>query len=178
MILTGAAIAAAHTAGEITIEPFDPTRLSPNAYDWRLGELLLACDGALDAARPTGVTEIPLGATGFVLRPGVLYLGDTYEKTRSERYAQLLNGNRSIGTLGIWVHVSAPLGHQGHAIRWTLEIRVARPVRVYPRMTFGKLAFLHTLGAAASYQQHGLKYAASRGVETSRLYEELRGGRS
>lgn len=177
MILTGAAIAAAHAAGEITIEPFDPMRLSPNAYDWRLGETLHACDGALDAARPTVVTEIPLGASGFVLRPGVLYLGDTYEKTRSERYAQLLNGNRTIGSLGIWVHVSAPLGHQGHAIRWTLEIRAARPVRVYPRMTFGKLTFLHTLGAAASYQQHGLKYATSHGVETSRLYEELPGGR-
>lgn len=178
MILTGAAIAAAHAAGEITIEPFDPMRLSPNAYDWRLGETLHVCDGALDAARPTGVTEIPLGAGGFVLRPGVLYLGDTYEKTRSERYAQLLNGNRTIGSLGIWVHVSAPLGHQGHAIRWTLEIRAAVPVRVYPGMTFGKLAFLHALGAPASYQQHGLKYVASHGIEASRLYEELPGGRS
>lgn len=177
MILTGAAIAAAHAAGEITIEPFDPTRLSPNAYDWQLGETLHACGGVLDAARPTSVTEIPLAAAGFVLRPGVLYLGDTYEKTRSERYAQLLNGNRTIGSLGIWVHVSAPLGHQGHAIRWTLEIRAARSVRIYPRMTFGKLTFLHAHGAAASYQEHGLKYAASQGVETSRLYEELPRGR-
>jgi dCTP deaminase len=178
VILTGPAIAAAQAAGEITIEPFDPMRLSPNAYDWRLGETLYSCNGALDAARPTGVTEIPLRATGFVLQPGVLYLGDTYEKTRSERYAQLLNGNRTIGSLGIWVHVSAPLGHQGHAIQWTLEIRAARPVRIYPRMTFGKLAFLHTLGAAASYQEHGLKYVASHGIEVSRMYEELSGGRS
>lgn len=176
MILTGAAIAAAHAAGEITIEPFEPTRLSPNAYDWRLGETLHVCDSSLDAARPTDTTEIALEAAGFVLQPQVLYLGETYEKSRSERYAQLLNGNRTIGSLGIWVHVSAPLGHQGHAIRWTLEIRAARPVRVYPRMTFGKLAFLHTLGAAASYQEHGLKYAASKGAETSRLYEEIVGG--
>jgi dCTP deaminase len=176
VILTGPAIAAARAAGEITIEPYDPCRLSPNAYDWRLGETLHVCDDELDAAQPTVARELNLPSAGFVLRPGVLYLGSTYERTSSERYAQFLNGSRTIGTLGIWVHVSAPLGHQGHAIRWTLEIRTAKPVRVYPQMTFGKLAFLHTLGAAASYQAHGLKYVSSTGVETSRLYEELRGG--
>ncbi len=37
MILTGPAIAAAVAAGEITIDPFEPSRLSLNAYDWRLG---------------------------------------------------------------------------------------------------------------------------------------------
>lgn len=177
MILTGPAIAAAHAAGEITIDPYEPSRLSPNAYDWRLGDDLRFCDGDLDAAAPTSSTEISIPRTGFVLQSGVLYLGVTHEKTGSETYAQLLNGDRTIGALGIWVHVSAPLGHQGHAIRWTLEIRVSQPVRIYPRMTFGKLAFLQPLGAAASYQQHGLKYTASQGIETSRMYEETPGGR-
>ncbi|WP_328771494.1 dCTP deaminase [Streptomyces sp. NBC_00286] len=176
MILTKAAIAAARAAGEIIIEPYDPAGLSPNAYDWRLGETLRICDGDLDAAIPTGCTEVTIPASGLVLHPGVLYLGITYERTGSETYAQFLNGDRTIGALGIWVHVSAPLGHQGHAIRWTLEIRVARPVRVYPRMTFGKLVFLHCLGAPASYQLHGLKYTASKGIDISRLYEEIPGG--
>jgi dCTP deaminase len=178
VILTGAAIAAARTAGEITIDPYDPIRLSPNAYDWRLGDTLRVCDGDLDAATPTAFTEVTVPATGLVLEPGVLYLGVTHEKTGSETYAQFLNGDHTIGRLGIWVHVSAPLGHQGHAIRWTLEIRAARPVRVYPRMTFGKLLFFQPFGATASYQQHGLKYTTSQGIETSRLYEEITGGRS
>ncbi|WP_438290980.1 dCTP deaminase [Streptomyces sp. HUAS TT7] len=177
MILTGPAIAAARAAGEITIDPYEPDRLSPNAYDWRLGETLRVCDGDLDAATRTLCPEVPIPATGFDLAPGVLYLGLTYERTGSEAYAQFLNGSRTIGALGIWVHVSAPLGHQGHAIRWTLEIRAARPVCIYPLMTFGKLAFLQTFGAPASYQQHGLKYQASQGIETSRLYEEIPGGR-
>ncbi|GGY67056.1 MULTISPECIES: dCTP deaminase [Streptomyces] len=177
MILTGPAIAAARTSGEITIEPYEPERLSPNAYDWRIGETLRICDGNLDAATRTHCPEVPIPAAGFELTPDVLYLGVTYERTGSEAYAQLLNGSRTIGALGIWVHVSAPLGHQGHAIRWTLEIKAARRVRIYPLMTFGKLAFLQTFGARASYQQHGLKYRASQGIETSRLYEELPGGR-
>ncbi|MDX3099993.1 dCTP deaminase [Nonomuraea angiospora] len=175
MILTGPAIAAAVARGDITIEPYDARRLSSNAYDWRLGDRIRTCDESLDAAHPTALTESTIPTAGMTLTPGVLYLGITHERTCSERYAQLLNGNRTIGALGIWVHVSAPLGHTGHAICWTLEIRAARPVRLYPGMTFGKLIFLHTFGATASYQQHGRKYTASTGIDTSRLYQELLG---
>ncbi|MFF5211758.1 hypothetical protein [Streptosporangium sp. NPDC000396] len=175
MILTGPAIAAAVAAGEIAIDPFEPARLSPNAYDWRLGSTLRICDGDLDAATPTVFNETTIPDDGFVLVPGVLYLGVTHERTGSERYAQFLNGDCTIGALGIWVHVSAPLGHAGHAIRWTLEIRVARPVRVYPGMTFGKLVFLQTFGGSCSYQSTGRKYRHSDGIDISRLYEEIQG---
>lgn len=173
MILTGPAIAAAVSTGEITISPYEPERVSPNAYDWRLGDTIRICDGDLDAAAITAFTEHPIPISGLVLRPGVLYLGVTLEKTGSETYAQLLNGDRTIGALGIWVHVSAPLGHQGHAIRWTLEIRVAKPARVYPGMTFGKLVFLTTIGSPSSYQQQRAKYAATNGIDISHLYEEI-----
>ncbi|MEU9620361.1 deoxycytidine triphosphate deaminase [Streptomyces sp. NPDC048155] len=176
MILTGQAIAAAVSRGEITISPYEPERISPNAYDWRLGDTIRICDGDLDAAARTTFTEHPIPTSGLVLKPGVLYLGITLEKTGSETYAQLLNGDRTIGALGIWVHVSAPLGHQGHAIRWTLEIRVAKPARVYPGMTFGKLVFLTTVGSPSSYQQQRAKYAATNGIDISRLYEEISQG--
>ncbi|MFD7732315.1 deoxycytidine triphosphate deaminase [Kitasatospora phosalacinea] len=173
MILTGAAIAQAVRSGDIAIEPFDPARVSENAYDWRLGDQIRVCTGELDAAGPGEFTEHTIPASGTVLLPGVLYLGVTLERTHSERYAQLINGNHSTGSLGVWVHVSAPLGHVGHGIRWTLEIRVARPVRVYPGMTFGKIVFLTTQGRPASYQEAGLKYRDTRGVGLSRLHEEL-----
>ncbi|MEV1175622.1 hypothetical protein [Nonomuraea sp. NPDC049784] len=174
MILTGPAIAAAIATNEIVIDPFEPQRLSPNAYDWRLGDTIRICDGSLDAAAPTSFREMTIPRDGFVLTPGELYLGLTAERTGSERYAQLLNGDRTIGALGIWVHVSAPLGHAGHAIQWTLEIRAARPVRVYPGMTFGKLVFLQTFGGPSSYQSTG-KYRTTPGIDISRLYEEMGG---
>lgn len=109
----------------------------------------------------------------MVIVPGKLYLGVTHERTHSEHFAQMINGDRTVGALGVWVHVSAPLGHVGHAIRWTLEIRVVRPVRIYPGMTFGKIIFLKTRGAAASYQSMGRKYTQTSGIDTSRLHEEL-----
>lgn len=173
MILTGGAIAAAIASDEITIDPYSPDRLSPNSYDWRLGSMLRSCHGDLDAAAPGDFVEQSIDDDGFVLRPGVLYLGHTLERTGSERYAQFLNGDRTLGALGIWVHVSAPLGHAGHAIQWTLEIRTAHPVRVYAGMTFGKLIFLETFGAPASYQLLGLKYTDTVGIATSRLHEEF-----
>ena len=173
MILTSHAIAQALACGDIVIDPFEPARLSPNAYDWRLGDRMRICGDELDAAVPTPYEEVAVPDEGMVLRPGKLYLGVTYERTSSERYAQLLNGDRTVGGLGIWVHVSAPLGHVGHAIHWTLEIRVARPVRVYPLMTFGKIVFLDTFGERASYQHLGRKYTSTNGMDISRLHEEL-----
>ncbi|MGW3185684.1 dCTP deaminase [Kitasatospora sp. NPDC001119] len=173
MILTRAEIARSIDSGDIVIEPFDPRRISPNAYDWRLGDTIRVCDSELDAAHSTEFEERTIPPDGMVLLPGRLYLGVTHERTHSERFAQMINGDRTVGALGVWVHVSAPLGHVGHAIRWTLEIRVVRPVRIYPGMTFGKIIFLKTLGAEASYQNMGRKYTRTSGIDTSRLYEEL-----
>ncbi|GAA1375649.1 hypothetical protein GCM10009612_72720 [Streptomyces beijiangensis] len=77
------------------------------------------------------------------------------------------------GALGISVHVSAPLGNQGPAIRWTLEICAAKSVRIYPGMTFGKVVFLTAFGQADSYQQRAAKYAADTGIDISRLNVHL-----
>lgn len=173
MILTRTEIATAVQRGDIVIEPFEPDRVSPNAYDWRLGEHIQICDNDLDSAHPSPFSKAHIPHEGMVLEPGILYLGVTHERTHSERYAQMINGDHTIGALGIWVHVSAPLGHVGHAINWTLEIRVARRVRVYPGMTFGKIIFLTTHGYLSSYQQMGTKYRQTPGIDSSRLYEEL-----
>jgi dCTP deaminase len=173
MILTRSAILAAVRRGDIVIDPFDPERVSPNAYDWRLGDRIRVCDGDLDAAVSSQLPEFSVPPEGMVLLPGHLYLGVTHERTCSERYAQFINGDHTVGGLGIWVHVSAPLGHMGHAIRWTLEIRVARPARVYPRMTFGKIVFLAVHGTRASYQHMGSKYTRTEGIDISHLYREL-----
>lgn len=174
MILTGQEIRKAIERGEICIDPFDPTAIKPNSYDWRLGRELLVSKGPLDAAHASRWERHEIGSEGYVLLPDTLYLGVTLERTASERYAQLLNGDRSTGILGIWVHVSAPLGHMGHAIRWTLEIRVTKPVRVYAEMPFGRLVFLRTSGEPSFYGASEDKYAASLGAERSRLHEEFR----
>ena len=57
----------------------------------------------------------------------------------------------SIGLLGIWAQVTAPLAHVGHRIRWTLEIRCVKDVIVYTGMKFGKVCFLENCGTVTNY---------------------------
>ena len=83
MILTGPEIRRAVAVGDITIEPFDARRVSPNAYDWRLGDTMQVCDTDLDAGRPSEFTERTIPPDGMELLPGILYLGVTHERTHS-----------------------------------------------------------------------------------------------
>lgn len=141
-MLTGPAIAEAVARGEASIEPFDPARLGPNAYDVSLGpELIEVASGAR--------LRIPPG--GLVLVPGALYLGATAEVCGSAVHACTLHADRSAASLGLWIHVSAELGHAGSRVQWTLEIRAAAPVRVRAGAKIGKVAFWRQVGEPAPY---------------------------
>jgi dCTP deaminase len=50
-------------------------------------------------------------------------------------------GRSSIGRLGVYVQISADLGHLGAAHKWTLELHVVQPVRLYPGMEIGQVCF-------------------------------------
>lgn len=141
-MLTGPAIAAAVARGEAAIRPFDPARLGPNAYDVALGPDLIDVELAERFAIPPG---------GFVVAPGRFYLGATAEVCGSPIYACTLHADRSAASLGLWIHVSAELGHAGSAVQWTLEIRAAAPVRVRAGMKIGKVAFWPQRGEPAPY---------------------------
>ena len=53
----------------------------------------------------------------------------------------LLLGRSSIGRLGIFLNVTADLGHIGSCSHWTLEITVVQPVRIYPGTKIGQVSF-------------------------------------
>jgi len=150
MILTGPEIINELEAGNIHISPFDSANVSPNAYDFHIGDSLI--EYPLDRiALPNDGTPSIIPPSGKLLLPGRLYLGITVEVTGSNIYSQFLNGDRSLGSLGIWVNVTAPLGHVGSSIRWTLEITVIKPVMIYPFSKFGKIAFLRNSGFIRLY---------------------------
>ncbi|WP_280454092.1 dCTP deaminase [Nocardia brasiliensis] len=168
-MLTGTAIGEAVAMGEIVIDPFDPDRLCANSYSFALGDTLLryrTTTGVLDPMTDAPVTETIMGETGFVLEPGILYLGSTVEVMGGLRYAATLHACRSVSSLGLRIQLSAPLGHCGAVIPWTLELRAAMAVRVYPGMTIGKIAFWPMQGRAGRYAG---RYAGSGGVVRSLL---------
>ncbi|MDX8035510.1 dCTP deaminase [Lentzea sp. BCCO 10_0856] len=152
MILTRSAIAKAVEAGEITITPFDAGRLNPNSYNYSLGEeIRFTTQKTLDAKAnaPWLTTGIP--DEGYLLRPGRLYLATTAEVIGSTTFVTSLIGRSSMGRLGLFVQVTADLGHQGAIHRWTLELTVVQPLRVYAGMRLGQVSFWRTSGTVTAY---------------------------
>ncbi|MFF0659403.1 deoxycytidine triphosphate deaminase [Micromonospora tulbaghiae] len=176
MILTGQEIEQQVTMGRIVIDGFDPSRVEPNSYGFRLADTLLRYDdGVLDPAVPPNCERLVMDDSGLVLEPHRLYLGSTSETMGSEHYAATLYACRSVATLGMWIQFSAPLGHSGAIFPWTLEIAVAQRLRVYPGMVVGKIAFWALQGQSHRYAG---KYTGSRSVVASRLAQEaVNGGR-
>jgi dCTP deaminase len=170
MILTGPEIAREIQAGRIVIEPYDPAQIEPNSYGFRLGSTFVCYDEPIvDARKKPSEHRFEIPAMGYCLEPGRLFLGYTLETMGSDHYAATLYARLSVSTMGIWIQFSAPLGHTGAIIPWTLEITVINPVIVYPKMLIGKIAFWKPQGIHSIYDG---KYTGSTTVVTSRLAEE------
>lgn len=144
MILTGSHISAERAAGRIVLDPFASNQINPNSYNYRLGSSLkiptVHCDGTVT------FETLRIGAKGHVLQPHTMYLGSTLELIGSYVYAMSLIGRSSLGRLGLFLQVSANLGHTGSAHHWTLELVAAQPIRIYPGMIVGQVIFWDNVG--------------------------------
>lgn len=168
MILSGPRIHQACAAGDIVIDPFDIANLNPNSYNFHLGdEILQVCLGPDGRQVPKPLRCVRC----FSLQPGILYLASMHEFVTSRRYVVTLLGRSSVGRLGLFLNISADLGHAGSASRWTLELKVVQPLRVYPRMPIGQLAFWVQSGTPSMY---GGRYQNDRGPVPSRDFDEHR----
>lgn len=168
MILTGSEIEAMRNAGQIVVEPYDSQYLEPNSYGFHLGEKLLKLgDDVVDPMNPASTTEIMIPEDGFVLEPRAFYLGYTFERIGGVRFSAELFANHSTAAMGMWVQTSAPLGHVGAVINWTLEICTTQAVRVYPRMRLGKICFWQNYGHIDKYEG---RYTGSLSVVASKSF--------
>jgi len=153
--------------GTILIEPFKANCLGTNSYDVHLGRYLATYkDRVLDAKEHNHITHFEIPADGYVLEPGVLYLGVTEEYTETLAHVPFLEGKSSTGRLGIDIHATAGKGDVGFCNTWTLEISCAQPVRIYAGMPIGQLIYFVVEGEIetmyndkknAKYSQRTLK---------------------
>lgn len=147
MILSDKAILEEIEKGSILIEPYHPDCLGSNSYDVHLGKYLATYnDPVLDAKKHNQITEFTIPKEGFVLQPGILYLGVTEEYTETHAHVPFLEGKSSVGRLGIDIHATAGKGDVGYCNTWTLEISVSHPVRVYAGMPIGQLIYFSVEG--------------------------------
>jgi dCTP deaminase len=171
MILTGLEIKEQILIGNIIISPFDGDLINPNSYDLRLGDTLLVYDEeCLDPRKQLKTKEISIPEDGYVLQPGVLYLGHTIEHTESKLFAPMLEGKSSIGRLGVSVHITAGVGDVGFSGQWTLEISVVHPVVVYPKMKICQVMFFDVTGEISEYSG---KYQNQEGIIESLSYKDF-----
>lgn len=139
MILTGPKIIEEYKAGNITIDPYSIDQINPNSIDYRLGPNLKKFKAFEDDKAVFETIDFP--EEGVVLDPHEMYLGHTLETIGSDVYAMSLIGRSSIGRLGLFLQVSADLGHTTSSHQWTLEIVATKPIRIYPNMKIGQVSF-------------------------------------
>lgn len=140
MILTGSEIIKEQGKGNIAIIPFHKKNVNPNSYNYRLDRFIKksVIDGFKVRFLDIDLKNYP---QGYVLEKGNLYLANTYENIGSSKYAMSLIGRSSLGRLGMFLQVSANLGHTGSSHHWTLEIVPCIDIKVYYKMIVGQVSF-------------------------------------
>jgi len=175
MILTGSEIKKQVGLGRIHIAPFIEKHVNPNSYNYRLDkELLEIIENPIDPRKNNHkFKKIILTDKGYTLQPGRLYLGNTVEEIGSDYYVTSLIGRSSVGRLGIFLQITADLGHVGAKHCWTLELKVVQPVVCYPMMKIGQVSFW-TMAGDPTYLYRG-KYAKYSSAHRSEIYQEFTG---
>lgn len=155
MILTGSAIKKYVDEGKIVIDPFKLDQLNPNSYNVRLHNVLKVYDTSediLDMKKENKFKEIIIPESGYILQPGILYIGRTIEYTETppidadNGLVIAIDGRSSLARLGISCHIAAGYGDIGFKGTLTCEISCVQPVRIYPNVQIGQLYYTTTFG--------------------------------
>ena len=191
MILSGRKIFEEVQKGNIQISDFDLMRLNPNSYNLRLHDELLVYDRTrqllpgeqfrpsllqpldMKESNPYRIVKIP--EDGLILFPGILYLGRTMERTRTDCFVPMLEGRSSVGRLGIYIHVTAGFGDVGFDGFWTLEISCIQPVKIYPGVYICQI-YYHTIKGEYEKYGHGRsgKYQNNTGIQPSMMWKDFK----
>ena len=103
-------------------------------------------ENPLDMKSENKTIEFEIPKDGYVLQPGIIYIGRTVEETFTDKFIPMINGRSSGGRLGISIHVCAGFGDIGFKGTWTLEITVVEPVKIYPYEEIAQVCFFKPYG--------------------------------
>lgn len=172
MILTGRKIDEEVKKSKIIISPYDKKCLNPNSYNFHLSEeIYIYKNKILNSRTKQPLVRLKFDKDGLVLKPRELYLGCTVEKMGGNHYAPFIFGRSSIGRLGLFIQITAPLGDIGFIGNWTLQLTPTRPVKIYPNMRIGQIFFLKPIGKTTLYSG---KYQFSSGPRGSEVYKDFK----
>jgi len=171
MILTGSEIQQQVAKGAITIRPFDPACLTTNSYDFHLSDQIITYkNNVLDVKQEQEVIVHTIPDEGFILEPGILYLGSTQEVIGSDFFVPTVHGKSSTGRLGLFVHITAEIIDIGSLNQFTLMFNATQPVRVYKGMKIGQVTFWKPSGEITIYNG---KYKGLNGPQKSQIFKDF-----
>lgn len=144
MILTDKTILEEIKQGSIVVHPCLVDALGTNSIDLTLNKhfkTYVLSEGYLDCKKSNSYSEDIFPESGFILKPGELYICSTNEYTETHNHVPVLSGKSSLARLGLSVHVTAGFGDVGFCGTWTLEITVVKPLKVYPNMPIAQISY-------------------------------------
>lgn len=148
MILTGTEIVEQRRLGRIRIDPFYAEQISPNSYDFRLGDSVEMYGAeVLDFRQDNPKVKIAIPDEGLVLGSDKIYLAATEELIGSDHFAAIIHARSSVARMGLFVHVTADLIDIGSYDRWILQLHAVQPVRIFRGMRIGQVTFWSVKGA-------------------------------
>lgn len=127
----------------------------------------------IDMNKSNETIEFTIPEEGYVLQPGVLYIGRTIERTASDKFIPMINGRSSGGRLGISIHVCAGFGDIGFDGTWTLEITCVEPVRIYPNVEIAQVCYFKPYGKKGKLYRG--RYFKQNDATASRFYKPKEG---
>lgn len=123
----------------------------------------------IDSRKENEIVEEEIPEDGYILYPGVLYLGSTIESTWAKDLIPAIDGRSSTGRLGIEIHRTAGFGDIGFEGTWTLEITTVHPVKIYPGQELCQIYFEKPDGdTSITYKG---RYQNQDGIVASRMYQ-------
>jgi dCTP deaminase len=147
MILTGAEILEQHKIGRLRIDPFHPDQISPNSYDFRLGDVLEVYEREeLDSRADNPKKHIRIPDDGIVLRTDRVYLAQTQEEIGSDTFVPMIHARSSVARLGLFIHVTCDVIEMGSYDRSILQLHAVQPVRIFKGMRIGQVTFWSVTG--------------------------------
>lgn len=131
---------------------------------------VLSAINPLDMLSHNRTAEVIIPEKGYVLLPGVLYIGRTVERTTTDKYIPMINGRSSGGRLGLSIHICAGFGDIGFSGTWTLEITVVEPLIIYPNQEIAQICFYKPYGKVKDLYRG--RYIGQTDATPSRFYKK------
>lgn len=170
--------------GKLVVEPLDnpDAQVQPAWIDLRLGNEFKVFkhtkEPFIDSKQPKEYTEpVQIADRGFTVHPGEFILGITKERIKiPAELAAYVDGQSSLGRLGVTTHITAGWVDPGFDGRLVLEISNLgkMPVILYPNGRIAKLVlFKLSSPAQVPYNlRKDAKYRNQDGVAQSKIYKD------